>query len=387
MELFLSKLSPTSSNKQKKRCTFFPQQGNTNQELVVKLLNTTGGSTVVHIFSDDAEHLRHYWDTFQSARVRDPPLIAFGCCITARPEGTTGSYSSLPRPKPERRTSLADFAKDVMVMTLSHAFHGTTSSTVTDLVVAFREALRLPGHHSSSIGRMRVVHQPVAEARRQLCTMAKLVAESTFNAQARHMTPMQREFLERITSGELAELDAFFLAQNGAGEERASIIGKALYQAHPHMAEKCKAYNSKFGLEIAGKGALHWMKAVIIHRLNPYLIARRAAHNWEHTGTAIRKVLPLDEAAYGAALGGIPLDSLAEDTAAYRMLAEAQGGEATAQLPPWKKARLGDVAVGNTHRSAGSAASSSEAARPAASSSSTPVALRMATSKARPSTR
>jgi hypothetical protein len=295
---------------------------------------------VVHIFSDDAHQLQHYWDFFEEQRQQRPPTVSFGVTVQSRPTDLTGSFVSLPFARPLRRSSISDFMRELWTMVLSDQFIGTTSSTVSDLVRAYREAINLPPNFDGDIGEFRRVTKPVADATVAIGRLAHMAAQSTFDDRNMKMTAVQRELLDRISGVELRNTDAFFTRMYDSGEKRISVIAKCLYQEYPNLAEKSKQYNTKFSRAIHMRTAYHWFKAMVEIRLNPYLM-QSGQHVWQQENGQLVRVAAMSEQLYTAALGEVPLEQLqAEDPFASRVFAASYAPGDVDAAPAPKRQRL-----------------------------------------------
>jgi hypothetical protein len=272
-------------------------------------------------------------------------------------------------------------------MVLSDQFIGTTSSTVSDLVRAYRAALNLADNFAGNIGDFRRVTRPVAEATAAIQRLATLVAANTFDEGNMRMTAVQRELLDRITAGELRSVDEFFSASYEAGEKRVSVVAKKLYQRFPHLAEKSKQYNTKFSRDIHTHTVYHWFKAMVELRLNPYLM-HTGQHIWKQEMDELVQSPAMSEAVFQSALGEVPLHQLqADDTLNVALLGPAHevlGSSGSEQ--PTKRQRLDEQGrSGQASHDATQARSSSSTLR--AWGHSAPGTAPAATPKSRPSNR
>lgn len=310
------------------------------QATICDLVSRPPRHTVVHIFSDDAHQLQHYWDFFEEQRQQRPPTVSFGVTVQSRPTDLTGSFVSLPFARPLRRSSISDFMRELWTMVLSDQFIGTTSSTVSDLVRAYREAVNLPPNFAGDIGEFRRVTRPVNDATAAIRRLAHMAALSTFDDRNMRMTPVQRELLDRISGVELKNTDAFFTRMYDSGEKRISVIAKSLYQAFPSLAEKSKVYNTKFSRAIHMHTAYHWFKAMVEIRLNPYLM-QSGQHVWQQENGQLLRLAGMSEQVYTAALGEVPLEQLqAEDPFTSRVFAASHATGDVDAAPAPKRQRM-----------------------------------------------
>jgi hypothetical protein len=175
--------------------------------------------------------------------------------------------------------------EDVLLMTKSDVFIGTTGSTVTGVVQWFRKALGLRPHYQGSIGQWPENEKASKQAYEVAKQLLRQVQTSSFDPESLRMLHDQRAELRKLGPVQLRAVHLALIdhVRNRPGKPISQTLTEEWYQQNPLLRENRQAYKRCW--EVHRKQGdtrphMHWFKAVLMHRLNEWLRESRQAFIW-----------------------------------------------------------------------------------------------------------
>ena len=239
---------------------------------------------VVHVLSDDPVEMRRYADELSAYWTgEDPPRVSFGPnWVRGLPSHNTGSATTMVRRAvPTRLTTTTDFLREAILMAKCEFFQGTACSTVNDLVAGLVVGLGLPPRQADMpIGDWVTGVEPPAAAREAIRGLADLARHSTVNPENMRVSLEQLDILQKVWVEDVQQMDIVMCDLAATGTAKTSVVAKSIYDRCPRLVEAKNAFNRKVPQVLQGATPMHFFGAMIVHRLNPMLLADRVDHFW-----------------------------------------------------------------------------------------------------------
>jgi hypothetical protein len=215
-----------------------------------------------------------------------PPRLSFGPNWGFDvPETNRGSATTMARqPVFVRLTSSSDFLKEAILMAKADYFHGTACSTVNDLVAGLALTLN-PGRRQVDmpIGSWESGNIPTAAARQAIETLAELITRSTVNPTKMRVGLQRMQVLESVLVEDVRFMDIVMYDMAAVAPARMSDVAKAIYDHCERLRQAKQRYVACRQEQVEGVLPMHFFGAMIVHRLNPMLLADGMPHFWDMT--------------------------------------------------------------------------------------------------------
>jgi hypothetical protein len=245
-------------------------------------------NVIVHIFSDDPDYLDRYSSLWAAYYMREhPPRVSFGPYYTSHASDRSAAASSMTVPKPIRRTSVVDFAVELVIMVQANMFVGTSGSSVATMVEGMRSASNLGDRHSTTIGRWPVPTRCTQEAANCIQRLAIAFCKVRFDPEGLEILPEQRAVLDLLMPHVLTAAHVYIEKQLARGVTAMSLLGRGILDAHSLLKANRDSFRSAVPDSATGK---RWLSAMLAYRMNPFLADTGKPYKYTSDGQVITKV-------------------------------------------------------------------------------------------------